>query len=148
MRIRRRHRQHGFTLIEVMVALIIAALGLTAVAVSLQQHTDNARRLRDRTLAMYVASNAITELRLNAAFPDVGRTTDEVDFANRRWQIVTEITESGVEGLRRADITISGADTPDITIRSALGFVSNRQPLPSSALPTFADLGDPAGEIR
>ena len=146
--IARHRRQRGFTLIEVMVALIIASLGLTAVAVALQQHTDNARRLRDRTLAMYVASNAIAELRLNAAFPDVGRTTDDVEFAGRSWQVETVITESGVEGLRRADVTISDAESPDVRIRTVLGFVSNRPPLPSSAMPTYVDLGEPTGEIR
>ena len=146
--IRARHGQRGFTLIEVMIALVIASLGLTAVAVSLQQHTDNARRLRDRTLAMYVASNAITELRLNAAFPDVGRTTDETRFADRDWQVVTVVAESGIEGLRRVDVTVSEAEAPDAPIRTVAGFVSNRQPLAGAAVPSFDDLGRPEGEIR
>lgn len=145
---RRRGGQRGFTLIEVMIALVIASLGLTAVAVSLQQHTDNARRLRDRTLALYVASNAITELRLNAAFPEVGRSTDETTFAERRWQLETVIAESGIEGLRRIDVTVSDANTPDSAIRTVAGFVSNRTAPAPSAVPSFGDLGVPEGEIR
>lgn len=145
---RRRGGQRGFTLIEVMVALVIASLGLTALVVSLQQHTDNARRLRDRTLALYVASNAITELRLNTAFPEVGRSTDETTFADRRWQVVTVVAESGIEGLRRVDVTISEAETPDNAIRTVAGFVSNRAALPAAAVPSFDDLGVPEGELR
>lgn len=146
---RRSHRRaRGFTLIEVMVALVIASLGLTAVAVSLQQHTDNARRLRDRTLALYVASNAIAELRLNAAFPDVGRTTDTTTFADRDWRVETVVAESGIEGLRRVDVTISDDQTPDIAVRTVAGFVSSRASLPAAAVPSFDDLGQPDGEVR
>ncbi|MEL6200225.1 MAG: type II secretion system minor pseudopilin GspI, partial [Pseudomonadota bacterium] len=78
---RHRRKQRGFTLIEVVVALAVAALGITGAVIAVLQHTDNARGLRDRTLAVYVASNTITELRLNAAFPEIGRSTDEREFA-------------------------------------------------------------------
>lgn len=135
----------GFTLIEVMVALVIASLGLAAIAVALQQHTSTAMKLRDRTLALYIASNAITTLRLSNEFPDVGRSTDELDYASREWLIETRIQESGIEGLRRIDVTISRADAPDRAVRTVAGFVSRTPQTPPGVAPVFADLARPDG---
>ncbi len=137
--------QIGFTLIEVMVSLVIASLGLTAIAVSLQQHTQTAMKLRDRTLAMYIASNEIATLRLAGAYPDVGRSTDEVTFADREWLVETNIQESGIEGLRRADVTISAANQPDRPVRTVAGFVSSTPGAQPGIAPSFGDLTRPQG---
>ena len=143
----KRGAQRGFTLLEILVALTVLAVTLAAIIKAAGDYTANQAYLRDRTLALYVASNAITELRLNAAFPEVGRSTDETTLADRRWQIVSVVAESGIEGLRRVDVTVSEADRPDVAIRTVAGFVSNRPPLSASAVPSFDDLGLPDGEI-
>jgi type II secretion system protein I len=50
------HRR-GFTLIEVLVALIIVALGAAAVLTALRTAADSAQRQRERMLAGQVAMN-------------------------------------------------------------------------------------------
>ena len=45
----RRRRETGFTLIEVMVALVIVSLALAGVAASMGQMIDTANTMRDRT---------------------------------------------------------------------------------------------------
>jgi general secretion pathway protein I len=57
-------RQNGFTLIEVMVALVIVALSLTAVTASMSQMIDASQAMRDRTYASWIALNRIAEFRL------------------------------------------------------------------------------------
>ena len=59
---RRRHR--GFTLVEVMVALAIIALSLTAIAAKMSRMIDTSNSMRERTYASWIAQNKITELRL------------------------------------------------------------------------------------
>lgn len=140
------NQQKGFTLVEVMVALVIASLGLTAIGVSLQQHTDTSRKLRDQTMALFIASNAIAELRIEGSFPDVGTSTREVTFADREWLIVTSIQETGIEGLRRADVGVAEKVKPDRTLRTVAGFVSSSATLPSSSIPGFSGLDTVAGE--
>ena len=54
----------GFTLVEVMVALVVVALAIPALLFTLNQQIDGTAYLRDRTLAQIVASNRLTELRL------------------------------------------------------------------------------------
>ena len=79
-------RCKGFTLIEVMVALSIVALSLTAVAASMVQMIDAAKTMRDRTYASWIAQNKITEIRLAADAPEVSASSGEVDYANTTWE--------------------------------------------------------------
>ena len=73
--------QRGFTLIEVMVALTVAALALVAVMASISQMVDASIAMRDRTYASWVAQNKIAELRLANVQPEVSETSGEVTFA-------------------------------------------------------------------
>ena len=60
----RYRRSNGFTLIEVMVALVIVSLALAGVAASMGQMIDTANTMRDRTFASWIAQNKIAEMRL------------------------------------------------------------------------------------
>ncbi|MEO0998653.1 MAG: type II secretion system minor pseudopilin GspI [Pseudomonadota bacterium] len=116
-------RAGGFTLIEVMVALVIAALGLAAVITMSVGAIDNANVFRDRALALYVGLNVITELRLSDEFPDPGDTEDEVELADRDWFWRAEISETESDALRRVEVSVASAETPDTPIRTVVGFV-------------------------
>lgn len=118
----------GFTLIEVLVALAVAALGLSAVLAMGTQSIDTSRSLRDRTLALYVGLNEITELRLSGEFPDAGRSSGETEMADRLWRWEYTISETGVESLRRIDIAVSLADQPERVIRNVSGFIGEPGP--------------------
>jgi general secretion pathway protein I len=155
-------RAGGFTLIEVMVALAIVALGLSGLAVAMGQKADTAAGLRDRTLALYIGANEITTLRLSGQFPDAGRSEGETDYANREWRWVMRVQETGVDALRRVDVDVLAADRPDTVVRTVSGFVSRSRPVataagqppgaspsgagPSGSAPSYADLQVPVSE--
>jgi general secretion pathway protein I len=115
-------RQYGFTLIEVMVALVIVALSLTAVTASLSQMIDASQAMRDRTYASWIALNRIAEFRLASETPDVGATNGEVQYANAEWAWRAVISETGVDDLYRIDVSVSIAGNEDV-IRAVTGFV-------------------------
>ena len=115
-------RSGGFTLIEVMVALVIVALSLTAVTAALSQMIDAGQTMRDRTYASWIAQNRITELRLAAATPDVGATNGEVQYANTDWSWRAVVSETVVDDLYRIDVAVSFADSDDV-VRTVTGFV-------------------------
>jgi len=112
----------GFTLIEVMVALSIVALSLTAVTASISQMIDAAESMRNRTYASWIAQNRITELRLAADAPEVGSSNGEVQYANTDWSWRAVVAETGVDDLFRIDVSVSLAGSED-NIRTVTGFV-------------------------
>ena len=112
----------GFTLIEVMVALTIVALSLTAVTASISQMINAAESMRNRTYASWIAQNRITELRLADAVPDVGSSNGEVQYANTDWSWRAVVSATGVDDLFRIDVSVSFAGSDD-NIRTVTGFV-------------------------
>jgi len=111
----------GFTLIEVMVALSIVALSLTAVTASISQMINAAESMRNRTYASWIAQNQITELRLADTAPEVGSTSGEVEYANTDWSWRAVVSETGVDDLFRIDVSVSLAGSDD-NIRTVTGF--------------------------
>jgi general secretion pathway protein I len=109
----RRRRARGFTLIEVLAALVIVALGMLGVIQAVTQTARNGAYLREKTLAHWIAMNLITERRLLPSPPDVAETSDDIDFAGQRWRWTMAVTQTEVESLRRMDVSIRPADRPD-----------------------------------
>ena len=108
-----RRRARGFTLIEVLAALVIVALGMLGVIQAVTQSARNGTYLREKTLAHWIAMNVITERRLLAAPPDVAESSDDVEFAGQRWRWTMTVTQTEVESLRRMDVSVRPADRPD-----------------------------------
>lgn len=117
-----RRRNTGFTLIEVMVALVIVSLALAGVAASMGQMIDTANTMRDRTFASWIAQNKIAEMRLAGVIPEVGESSGEVDYANTTWAWTANVSETGVENLLKVDVSVSYAGVDD-RIRQVTGFI-------------------------
>ena len=75
----------GFTFIEVLIALVVVALGLAAVAKQTGQSARTARIVQSKTLANWIALNKLTELRLIEGVPSAGTDSDEIEYAGRNW---------------------------------------------------------------
>ena len=68
------HLDQGLTLIEVLVALAIVAVTLSAGIKAAGGLTLNAQRMNDLVVAQWCAENQITGLKLRQTFPPVGDT--------------------------------------------------------------------------
>ena len=117
----------GFTLIEVMVALVIVSLALAGIAASMGQMIDTANTMRDRTFASWIAQNQIAEMRLAGVVPEVGESSDEVEYANTTWVWTADVSETGVENLLKVEVSVSYAGSDD-RIRQVTGFIG--EPVP------------------
>lgn len=105
--------ERGFTLIEVLAALVVVSLGMLGVIQAVSQTASNSVYLRDKTLAHWIAMNRLTEVRLAQAAPALAKTSDELDYAGRRWRWTMEVQETAVESMRRIDVRVSLADAGD-----------------------------------
>jgi general secretion pathway protein I len=123
-RARGRTRVCGFTLLEVLVALVIVAFGMGAVLAALSGAAVNVGALREKTLAQWVALNRVADVRLNLQPPQVGTTEGDIKgFGNGDWhwqQIVTSMQE--IPGLQQ--ITVSVRRNPG----SSSGSTSSNSP--------------------
>ena len=128
----------GFTLIEVLVAVAIAALGLIGVFGAVSQIVGSANRLRDRTLATWIAEDQITELRLSESYPEPSKSSDQVTMVGQEWIYTMVISETDVGAVRRVDVDVAFADRPDDIVGSVSGFIG---PSPDQrALPSISAL--------
>jgi general secretion pathway protein I len=101
----------GFTLVEVLVALVIVAFGMGAVLTSLTSAADNVTRMREKTFAEWVGMNQLATERLQATLPATGSKDGDVDFAGRRWHWQETVENIDIPGIRRLTIQVRYADS-------------------------------------
>jgi general secretion pathway protein I len=119
-----RHRsRRGFTLLEVLVAMAILGLGMIAVFGGMSQSLNVTARLRDKTLANWVALNQITELQVTGEYPDAGNRSDQVEMARSEWAWEMKITNIPQIEMRRIDVTVSFAESPNDILATVIGFI-------------------------
>jgi general secretion pathway protein I len=147
-----RQRSRGFTLVEVLVALVVVALGLAALMVAVQGAARTSGYLRDKTLAQWIALNRITEVRLtanksgttaavtpintlgNAApastpssssnFSSSTNDAGEVQFAGRTWHYDTRYFSTNFPDMKRIVVRVwaGAAKTKSNPITEATSF--------------------------
>jgi general secretion pathway protein I len=101
----------GFTLLEVLVALGVLALTMGAVIKAVGGYTANQSYLRDRTLAVWVARNVLTEQQLENAWPGVGEFEGTMDMGKQEWSWLVRVTQTEEEELRRLDVEVRVTDS-------------------------------------
>ncbi|MBT7341813.1 MAG: type II secretion system minor pseudopilin GspI [Luminiphilus sp.] len=100
----------GFTLVEVMVALAIVAIAVPALLFALFQQLDGTEYLRDRSIASWIATDRMSELRLvvakQGAVPK-GELLGETRLAERDWYWWIEQQATEIPGFIRVDVKVS-----------------------------------------
>jgi general secretion pathway protein I len=99
-------RPRGFTLVEVLVALMIVAIGMSAVLATLTSSAETTAYLREKSFAEWVAMNRIAELRLQVQPPAIGKSAGEAELAGQRWRWEQEVLKLDVPGTRRIDVRV------------------------------------------
>lgn len=118
----------GFTLLEVLVALAILALGLAAAGRAGSTAADSSAGLRDRLLASWVAENEAAWLHATRAWPAPGTHNGRSRMAGQEFTWHLQVTPAAQGHFRRFEISVRPADTPDgATLASFIGHLEPAQ---------------------
>jgi general secretion pathway protein I len=112
-RARQTLRIDGFTLIEVLVALVIVAVGISALMGALSSSAKTVVYMQDKTFAEWVALNQIAGVRIalqKGQLPATGKTSGDIELASRTWHWSQEVIDSQVPGIRRIDVKVRPKD--------------------------------------
>jgi len=90
-----------------MVALIIVAMGLTALMLAVSGTASASGYLRDKAIAQWIALNRLTEVRLNLQQkPGQNGDTGEIDLANRKWHYDTRYYDTEFPSMHRLVVRV------------------------------------------
>lgn len=120
-------RQWGFTLIELLVALAVIGLALSSLLVNVMGNLDAQVRLRDKTIANWVAVNQLELAQINNRYSELkpSRMDSGVEtLAGRDWYWRLNAQPSGDYLFTRLEISVydqaSMQEAPLITLVGAL----------------------------
>ena len=113
---------HGFTLIEVLVALVIVAIALGAGIKAAGALTNNAERLAQVSAAQWCAENMLTELRLTQQFPNIGESPFACEQLGRSYSGKLRVGPTPNPLFRRVDADVSDDEgRPMLTLSTIMG---------------------------
>ena len=115
-------RARGFTLLEVLIALAVLALCLSALVSAASGQIRLAERTRERLYAEFVLANALAELRLREPWPQLGPRDGRARLANMEWLWQAQVSATPEADIRRMDLRVSrvsGGTNQAVLSRSA-----------------------------
>lgn len=123
--VQRPRNRTGFTLIEVLIALAIVAVALTATLRAAGQSTANVVEMRSRLLAGWVAENLLAEHRARADWLPIGIQRGQereggIDFVWRK-----EVITTPHPAFRRIDVFVFVAPEESRVLAHYTTFLAN-----------------------
>jgi general secretion pathway protein I len=117
-------KRRGFTLVEILVALALLAVALSAGMRALAQAADGAGTLKARTLALWVAQNRLALAQVAPATVVPGTTAGEAVQAGMAFAWRASVSGTPNPAFRRIDIVVAEPGQPDYALARLTGYVA------------------------
>jgi len=115
----------GFTLLEVLVALVIVGTALGASLRAVGSLTANSNSLRAAMMATWSAENRLVQIRLEHEFPGVGKRSFECPQGDLKLVCQEEVLVSPNPRLRRVEVSVYDIAEPQRRIIKLVQLVLN-----------------------
>ncbi|CAN5369786.1 type II secretion system minor pseudopilin GspI [soil metagenome] len=120
-----RLRGAGFTLLEVLVALVIVGTALGASLRAVSSLTQNSNDLRASMMATWSAENRLTQIRLAKEWPPFGKRSFNCPQAEMMLVCEEEILSTPNPNFRRVELSVYDAQSPERRIVKLAQIVPN-----------------------
>ena len=115
----------GFTLLEVLVALVIVGTALGASLRAVGSLTSNSAGLRASMMATWSAENRLVQIRLEREFPGVGKRSFDCPQGDLKLICQEEVLASPNPRLRRVEVSVYDMADPNRRIIKLVQLVLN-----------------------
>ncbi len=120
-------QQTGFTLFEVMIALAIIAIALSAALRAANLGTDSAIELKNRTLAAWVAQNRMEEHMALRDWPAIGNYTGVESQAGTDFVWRETVSATSGANFRRIEVDVFPRNDPAHRVSKLFGYLLDPQ---------------------
>ena len=98
--------EHGFTLVEVLIALAILAIAMSALVQGGGQSALTMEHLRNKSVANWVAQNSVTAIQLEKKWPLDRKQSGVEEMAGVRWRWQAESNDTFDEDIKKLQVTV------------------------------------------
>ena len=118
----RSNQQSGFTLLEIIVALAILTIALTAIITVGSTRAETLITLREKSRALIVANNILQRYTSNAQQVSVGLVDGIQENGNTTWKWQLDVQPTNNDYIYRLDVKVSKNSNFDYSTASLVGF--------------------------
>ena len=98
----------GFTLVEVLLALTIIAIALTALLKATAQNIENTHRIKEKTIGHWVAMQGVSMIQLNLLQLNQSQeSTQATTMLGQQWYWRAKFSATSIKNIQQITISIS-----------------------------------------
>lgn len=98
----------GFTLIEVLIALAIIAIALTAILKVTAQNIENTHRIKEKTIRHWIAMQGVTMVQLKLIPISTAQDSTQVTtMLNQKWYWRVHASDTPIKNTQKLTVSVS-----------------------------------------
>ncbi len=110
------NKKTGFTLMEVLLALAVIAIALTALLKATAQAVSHTDRVKEKSISHWVAMQAVAAIQLGVIAIEPNQELSEVTkMLNQNWYWRAKLTQTKMASIQQIEVTVSDKQTGPFT---------------------------------
>lgn len=120
-------QQRGFTLLEILMALVFIALPMAAIVQAVGNYVYDASYLKQKTIAHWVAMNKLTELQVTRQWPNTGDADGTTLMVGEAWHWQYSVSNTPEATMRRVDIEVAAPGDKEAILTTLTAYLGKPQ---------------------